>query len=116
MPITCRNRHCPKCQGAAAREWLAEREAELLPVPHFHVVFTLPARIASFAYQNKAVVYDLLFKASSQAVRTNAADPEDLGVRNGITAVLHPWPPTMTHHPHFHMVLPGDRPFSRGSS
>jgi len=88
---SCRNRHCPKCQGAAAREWLAEREAELLPVPYFHVVFTLPARIASFAYQNKAVVYDLLFKASSQAVLTIAADPEHLGVRIGITAVLHTW-------------------------
>ena len=72
---SCRNRHCPKCQGAAAREWLAEREAELLPVPYFHVVFTLPARIAAIAYQNKAVVYDLLFKASSEAVLTIAADP-----------------------------------------
>ncbi len=91
---SCRNRHCPKCQGAAAREWLAEREAELLPVPYFHVVFTLPARIASFAYQNKAVVYDLLFKASSQAVLT-------------IAAVLHTWGSTMTHHPHVHMIVPG---------
>ena len=104
---SCRNRHCPKCQGAAAREWLAEREAELLPVPYFHVVFTLPARIASFAYQNKAVVYDLLFKASSQAVLTIAADPEHLGVRIGITAVLHTWGATMTHHPHVHMIVPG---------
>ncbi len=104
---SCRNRHCPKCQGAAAREWLAEREAELLPVPYFHVVFTLPARIASFAYQNKAVVYDLLFKASSQAVLTIAADPEHLGVRIGITAVLHTWGSTMTHHPHVHMIVPG---------
>jgi len=104
---SCRNRHCPKCQGAAAREWLAEREAELLPVPYFHVVFTLPARIASFAYQNKAVVYDLLFKASSQAVLTIAADPKHLGVRIGITAVLHTWGSTMTHHPHVHMIVPG---------
>ena len=104
---SCRNRHCPKCQGAAAREWLAEREAELLPVPYFHVVFTLPARIASFAYQNKAVVYDLLFKASSQAVLTIAADPEHLGGRIGITAVLHTWGSTMTHHPHVHMIVPG---------
>ena len=104
---SCRNRHCPKCQGAAAREWLAEREAELLPVPYFHVVFTLPARIASFAYQNKAVVYDLLFKASSQAVLTIAADPEHLGGRIGITAVLHTWGATMTHHPHVHMIVPG---------
>jgi hypothetical protein len=104
---SCRNRHCPKCQGAAAREWLAEREAELLPVAYFHVVFTLPARIASIAYQNKAVVYDLLFKASSQAVLTIAADPEHLGVRIGITAVLHTWGSTMTHHPHVHMIVPG---------
>jgi predicted Zn-ribbon and HTH transcriptional regulator len=104
---SCRNRHCPKCQGAAAREWLAERAAELLPVPYFHVVFTLPARIASIAYQNKAVVYDLLFKASSEAVLTIAADPEHLGVRIGITAVLHTWGSTMTHHPHVHMIVPG---------
>src|SRR5437660_4125940 len=104
---SCRNRHCPKCQGALAREWLAEREAELLAVPYFHVVFTLPARIASIAYQNKAVVYDLLFKASSQAVLTIAADPKHLGVRIGITAVLHTWGSTMTHHPHVHMIVPG---------
>jgi predicted Zn-ribbon and HTH transcriptional regulator len=97
---SCRNRHCPKCQGAAAREWLAEREAELLPVPYFHVVFTLPARIAAIAYQNKAVVYDLLFKASSEAVLTIAADPEHLGARIGITAVLHTWGSTMTQNPH----------------
>src|ERR1700681_2545270 len=104
---SCRNRHCPKCQGAAAREWLAEREAELLPVPYFRVVFTLPARIAAIAYQNKAVVYDLLFKASSEAVLTIAADPEHLGARIGITAVLHTWGSTMTHHPHVHMIVPG---------
>ena len=104
---SCRNRHCPKCQGAAAREWLAEREAELLPVPYFHVVFTLPARIAAIAYQNKAVVYDLLFKASSETVLTIAADPEHLGARIGITAVLHTWGSTMTHHPHVHMIVPG---------
>jgi putative transposase/transposase-like zinc-binding protein len=104
---SCRNRHCPKCQGAAAREWLAEREAELLPVPYFHVVFTLPARIAAIAYQNTAVVYDLLFKASSEAVLTIAADPKHLGARIGITAVLHTWGATMTHHPHVHMIVPG---------
>jgi hypothetical protein len=104
---SCRNRHCPKCQGAAAREWLAEREAELLPVPYFHVVFTLPPKIAHIAYQNKAVVYDLLFKASSEAVLTIAADPEHLGGRIGITAVLHTWGSTMTHHPHVHMIVPG---------
>jgi hypothetical protein len=97
---SCRNRHCPKCQGAAAQEWLAEREAELLPVPYFHVVFTLPAKIAAIAYQNKAVVYDLLFKASSEAVLTIAADPEHLGGRIGITAVLHTWGSTMTQNPH----------------
>jgi Putative transposase/Transposase zinc-binding domain len=104
---SCRNRHCPKCQGAAARQWLAEREAELLPVPYFHVVFTLPARIAAIAYHNKAVVYDLLFKASSEAVLTIAADPKHLGARIGITAVLHTWGSTMTHHPHVHMIVPG---------
>jgi putative transposase/transposase-like zinc-binding protein len=104
---SCRNRHCPKCQGAAAQQWLAEREAELLPVPYFHVVFTLPAEIADIAYQNKAVVYDLLFKASSETVLTIAADPEHLGARIGITAVLHTWGSTMTHHPHVHMIVPG---------
>src|SRR6266566_1297166 len=104
---SCRNRHCPKCQGVAAKEWLAEREAELLPVPYFHVVFTLPAKIANIAYQNKAVVYDLLFRASSEAMLTIAADPEHLGARVGITAVLHTWGSTMTHHPHVHMIVPG---------
>ena len=103
----CRNRHCPKCQGAAARQWLAEREAELLPVPYFHAVFTLPARIADIAYQNKAVIYDLLFKASSEAVITIAADPKHMGATVGITAVLHTWGSTMTHHPHIHMIVPG---------
>ena len=104
---SCRNRHCPKCQGAAAKQWLAEREAELLPVPYFHVVFTLPARIADIAYQNKAVIYDLLFKASSEAVRTIAADPKHMGAIIGITAVLHTWGSAMTHHPHVHMIVPG---------
>jgi hypothetical protein len=112
---SCRNRHCPKCQGAAARDWLAEREAELLPVPYFHVVFTLPAAIADIAYQNKAVIYDLLFKASSETLLTIAADPKHLGARIGITAVLHTWGSAMTHHPHLHMIVPGgglsfDRP------
>src|SRR5207248_9592135 len=88
---SCRNRHCPKCQGAAARAWLAEREAELLPVPYFHVVFTLPTAIADIAYQNKAVIYDLLFKASAETVLTIAADPELLGARVGITSLLHTW-------------------------
>src|SRR5207253_1923712 len=104
---SCRNRHCPKCQGAAARAWLAERQAELLPVPYFHVVFTLPTAIAELAYQNKAVVYDLLFKAASETVLTIAADPEHLGARVGITAVLHTWGSTMIHHPHVHMIVPG---------
>src|SRR5688572_11182294 len=103
----CRNRHCPKCQGAAAREWLAEREAELLPVPYFHLVFTLPAAIADIAYHNKAVIYDLLFKASSETLLTIAADPKHLGARIGITAVLHTWGSAMTHHPHVHMIVPG---------
>jgi Putative transposase/Transposase zinc-binding domain len=104
---SCRNRHCPKCQGAAAREWLAEREAELLSVPYYHVVFTLPARIANIAYQNKAVIYDLLFKAAAETVLTIAADPKHLGARIGITAVLHTWGSTLVHHPHIHMIVPG---------
>jgi hypothetical protein len=104
---SCRNRHCPKCQGAAAKQWLAEREAELLPVGYFHVVFTLPAPIADIAYQNKAVIYDLLLRASAEAVLTIAADPKHLGVRIGITAVLHTWGSAMTHHPHVHMIVPG---------
>ena len=93
---SCRNRHCPKCQGAAAKEWLAQREAELLPVPYFHLVFTLPARIADIAYQNKAAIYDLLFKASSETVLTIAADPKHLGARIGILSVLHTWGSALT--------------------
>ena len=104
---SCRNRHCPKCQGAAAQQWLAEREAELLPVPYFHLVFTLPAPIADIAYQNKAVIYDLLFKASSETMLTIAADPKHLGARIGILSVLHSWGSAMTHHPHAHMIVPG---------
>jgi len=104
---SCRNRHCPKCQGAAARDWLAEREAELLPVPYFHLVFTLPAAIADIAYHNKAVIYDALFKALSEALLTIAADPKHLGARIGITAVLHTWGSAMTHHPHVHLIVPG---------
>ena len=104
---SCRNRHCPKCQGAAAREWLAEREAELLPVPYFHVVYTLPAAIADIAYQNKAVIYDLLFKASAETTLTIAADPKHLGARIGFMSVLHTWGSALTHHPHVHMVVPG---------
>jgi hypothetical protein len=104
---SCRNRHCPKCQGAQAREWMAAREADLLPVPYFHIVFTLPAEIGDVAYQNKAVVYDALFKASSETMLTIAADPKQLGARIGITAVLHTWGSAMTHHPHVHMIVPG---------
>jgi hypothetical protein len=104
---SCRNRHCPKCQGAAARDWLADREAELLPVPYFHVVFTLPAAIADLAYLNKAVIYDLLFKAAAETTLTIAADPKHLGARIGLTAVLHTWGSAMTHHPHVHMIVPG---------
>nr|WP_247712269.1 IS91 family transposase [Qipengyuania qiaonensis] len=104
---SCRNRHCPKCQGAAARNWLAAREADLLPVGYFHVVFTLPAEIAAVAFHNKALVYDLLFKTASETMLTIAADPKHLGARIGITAVLHTWGSAMTHHPHIHMIVPG---------
>jgi hypothetical protein len=104
---SCRNRHCPKCQGAQAREWMADREAELLPVPYFHVVFTLPAEIGDIAYQNKAIIYDALFKASSETMLRIAADPRHLGAKIGITSVLHTWGSAMTHHPHVHMVVPG---------
>jgi len=104
---SCRNRHCPKCQGAAAKEWLAEREAELLPVPYFHVVFTLPAPISDIAYQNKAVIYDILFKATAETLITIAADPKHLGARIGLTAVLHTWGSALTHPPHVHRSVPG---------
>jgi putative transposase/transposase-like zinc-binding protein len=104
---SCRNRHCPKCQGAAAREWMEERQAELLPVPYFHIVFTLPAALGDIAYQNKAPIYDLLFKAAAETMLTIAADPKHLGARIAITAVLHTWGSAMTHHPHIHMIVPG---------
>jgi predicted Zn-ribbon and HTH transcriptional regulator len=104
---SCRNRHCPKCQGAAARNWLADRQAELLPVGYFHMVFTLPAQIADIAYQNKRVIYHLLLKASAETMITIAADPKHLGARIAITAVLHTWGSAMTHHPHVHMIVPG---------
>ena len=97
---SCRNRHCPKCQGAAARKWLAAREADLLPVGYFHVVFTVPAEIADIAFHNKAVVYDLLFRVASETVLTIAADPRHLGARIGLTAVPHTWGSAMTQHPH----------------
>ena len=104
---SCRNRHCPKCQGEQARDWMAARKAELLEAPYFHVVFTLPPRIGAIAYQNKAVIYDLLFKASAETLLTIAADPKRLGVRIGFTSVLHTWGSAMTHHPHVHMIVPG---------
>jgi hypothetical protein len=104
---SCRNRHCPKCQAVAAKAWLAERQAELLPVPYFHVVVTLPATIADIAYQNKAIIYGLLFKAAAEALITIAADPKHLGARIGVTAVLHTWGSALTHHPHAHIIVPG---------
>src|SRR5262249_17557729 len=103
---SCRNRHCPKCQGAAAREWLAEREADLLPVPYFHVVFSLPAQIADIAYQNKAVIYDILFKASADTMITIAADPKHLGARIGVVSVLHTWGSALTRHPNVLVIVP----------
>jgi hypothetical protein len=104
---SCKNRHCPKCQGPAARDWMAARAADLLPVEYFHVVFTLPAEIARIAYSNKRTVYGLLFKASAETVTTIAADPRHLGARAGITSVLHTWGSALTHHPHVHMIVPG---------
>jgi hypothetical protein len=104
---SCRNRHCPKCQGAAAQNWMQARMEDLLPVEYFHVVFTLPSQIADIAYQNNAVIYDLLFKASSQTLLTIAADPKHLGAKIGMTSVLHTWGSAMTHHPHVHVIVPG---------
>jgi hypothetical protein len=104
---SCRNRHCPKCQGQAAQAWLEERQADLLPVPYYHVVFTLPAPISAMAFQNKAVVYDLLFRTAADTLLTIAADPKHLGARIGLTAVLHTWGSALTHHPHVHVVVPG---------
>lgn len=104
---SCRNRHCPKCQGAAAQDWMQARMEDLLPVEYFHVVFTLPTQIADIAYQNKAAVYGLLFKASSETLRIIAADPKHLGAKIGMTSVLHTWGSAMTHHPHVHVIVPG---------
>src|SRR5438067_2108236 len=104
---SCRNRHCPKCQGPARREWLAARQTELLPLPYFHVVFTLPAPVAEIAFQNKAAVYAILFKAVAATLRTIAADPKHLGAEIGIVAVLHTWGQNLHHHPHLHCVVPG---------
>lgn len=104
---SCRNRHCPKCCGSKAERWLAERQAELLPVEYYHVVFTLPAEIAAIAYQNKAVVYGLLLKISAETLTTIAADPKHLGAKIGFTSILHTWGSALTHHPHVHCVVPG---------
>jgi hypothetical protein len=104
---SCRNRHCPKCQWPAAERWLAAREAELLPIPYFHVVFTLPAAIGAIAYQNKAKVYGLLFSAAAETLTTIAADPKHLGADIGLTAVLHTWGQNLNHHPHVHCIVPG---------
>jgi hypothetical protein len=112
---SCRNRHCPKCQGAAAKEWLAMRETELLPVPYYHVVFTLPAPIADIAYQNKAAIYRILFKAAAETLITIAADPKHLGARITLTAMLHTWGSALTHHPHVHIVVPGAASHPTGS-
>ena len=104
---SCKNRHCPKCQGPAARDWMAARAEDLLPVEYFHAVFTMPAEIAQIAYWNKKAVYGLLFKASAETVMTIAADPKRMGARVGMTSVLHTWGSALTHHPHVHMIVPG---------
>lgn len=104
---SCKNRHCPKCQGPAARDWMAARAEDLLPVEYFHVVFTLPAEIARIALWNKRAIYGLLFRASAETVMTIAADPKRMGARVGMTSVLHTWGSALTHHPHIHMIVPG---------
>lgn len=104
---SCRNRHCPKCQGAARDQWLATRQADLLPAPYFHVVFTVPAEVAAIAYQNKALVYGILFDAVAETLKTIAADPKHLGGELGFIAILHTWGQTLTHHPHIHCLVPG---------
>ena len=104
---SCRNRHCPKCQSLVRAQWLQDRQAELLPVEYFHVVFTVPQEVAAIAYQNKAVVYDILFHATSETLRTIAADPKHLGAEIGFIAILHTWGQNLMHHPHLHCVVPG---------
>jgi putative transposase/transposase-like zinc-binding protein len=104
---SCRNRHCPKCQGLARAKWLEDRQAELLDVPYFHVVFTVPTEIEVIAFQNQTVVYDILFRAASETLRTIAADPKHLGAEIGFLAVLHTWGQALTHHPHLHFLVPG---------
>jgi hypothetical protein len=100
-------RHCPKCQSSTAQRWLEDRQADLLPVEYYHLVFTLPAPISELAYQNKAVIYDLLFRASAETLTTIAGDPKHLGAKLGFTSVLHTWGSAMTHHPHVHCIVPG---------
>jgi hypothetical protein len=104
---SCRNRHCPKCQGSAARRWFIDRQADLLSVEYYHLVFTLPAPISAIAYYNKAVIYDLLFDIAAETLRTIAADPRHLGAQIGVTLVLHTWGSALTHHPHVHGIIPG---------
>jgi hypothetical protein len=104
---SCRNRNCPKCQGLARAQWLADRQAELLDVPYFHVVFTVPDEVAVIAFQNQTVVYDILFQAVSETLRTIAADPKHLGAEIGFLAVLHSWGQNLMHHPHLHCLVPG---------
>jgi hypothetical protein len=104
---SCRNRHCPKCQSLVRAQWLDDRQADLLPVEYFHVVFTVPEPVAAIAYQNKAVVYDLLFQATAETLRTIAADPKHLGAEIGFIAILHTWGQNLLHHPHLHCVVPG---------
>jgi hypothetical protein len=104
---SCRNRHCPKCQSSAAKRWLEDRQADLLPVDYYHVVFTLPAPISAIAYYNKAVIYRLLFEVAAETLTTIAADPRHLGAQIGATLVLHTWGSALTHHPHVHGIVPG---------
>jgi hypothetical protein len=104
---SCRNRHCPKCQSLVRAQWLEDRQAELIPAEYFHVVFTLPEQISAIAYQNKAVVYEILFQAAAQTLRTIAADPKHLGAEIGFIAILHTWSQNLQHHPHLHFVVPG---------
>jgi len=112
---SCRNRHCPKCQGQARAEWLAARQAELLPVAYFHVVFTLPAPVAEIAFQNKEAAYAILFRTAVETLRRIAADPRHLGAELGVVAVLHTWGQNLHHHPHVHCVVPGGGPSLDGT-
>jgi hypothetical protein len=112
---SCRNRHCPRCQGQVARDWIAARESELLPVPYFHVVFTLPAELEAITYQNKQAVYAILFRTTAETLRRVAANPRHLGAEIGLIAILHTWGQTLTFHPHLHCIVPGGGPSPDGS-